>query len=349
MGKKHNVIHVCVVGLILLFTAFAVSSCNAYHVPTGETTGNEYNVSTGGSACTTDIIASSAEEVPITMNETIIGIPIAEYPDPYIVSEYEVLTEEQKIAYDMIGLAMKDILDNGPVAGKLYSFPQSMDWYDYKVAFNLFWANFKAVEDLVVNLFDTHNQGNENSVDGIFLFDDGNLDTYYQKYLEISQEADEILSELEHDGTEYGKVLAVAKWMVDNIVYPSTYTLEEYLNSAYTALIHKKAVCDGYAKAFDFLCKKAGLESIYVTSWEPGRGHAWNMIHMGENWYHVDVTWMGSGEFYKYFMMSDDICASTGHDKAEYYWNQKENIKIIPSAQSNKYYSYSASEGIPNN
>ena len=73
------------------------------------------------------------------------------------------------------------------------------------------------------------------------------------------------------------------------------------------------------------------------------------MIHMGENWYHVDVTWMGSGEFYKYFMMSDDICASTGHDKAEYYWNQKENIKIIPSAQSDEYYSYIASEGIPNN
>ena len=125
--------------------------------------------------------------------------------------------------------------------------------------------------------------------------------------------------------------------------------MEEYLNSAYTTLIHKKAVCDGYAKAFDFLCKKAGLESIYVTSWEPGRGHAWNMIHMEENWYHVDVTWMRSGGFYKYFMMSDDICASTGHDKAEYYWNQKENIKIIPSAQSDKYYSYPAYEGIPNN
>ena len=34
MGKKHNVIHVCVVGLILLFTAFAVSSCNAYDIVT---------------------------------------------------------------------------------------------------------------------------------------------------------------------------------------------------------------------------------------------------------------------------------------------------------------------------
>lgn len=329
---------VCAVGLILFYIVLVLSSCNGYDVQISEPIGE-----------TDMIVSSTEEEVQTIIDKTIVGITTVEYPDPYIVTEYEVLTEDQKIAYDSLGLAVKDILENGPVAGKMYSLPKRIDWLDYKVAYNVFVANFTSAEDIIANLTYMDSQGKQKSVDGIFLFDDGKLDSYYQKYIEISQKADEILSELEHDGTEYGKALAIAKWMVENIIYPSEYTLDEYLNTAYTALMHKKAVCDGYAKAFDFLCKKAGLESIYVTSFSTNSGHAWNMIHIGENWYHVDITWMYSGEFYKNFMMSDDICASTGHSEAEYYWDQKANKSIIPFAQSDCYYSYPASKGMLNN
>lgn len=85
-----------------------------------------------------------------------------------------------------------------------------------------------------------------------------------------------------------------------------------------SVFVDHRSVCAGYSRAFEYLCRKAGLECIYVTgsavlnSGASG-SHAWNMIRIQDQWYWCDVTWgdpvfegQGEGEMnYNYFCVSD--------------------------------------------
>ena len=63
------------------------------------------------------------------------------------------------------------------------------------------------------------------------------------------------------------------------------------------AFITKKAVCEGFSRAYLMLCQRVGLKSIYVTgamrtsttsdSWG---NHAWNIAEVDGSWYMVDIT-----------------------------------------------------------
>lgn len=59
------------------------------------------------------------------------------------------------------------------------------------------------------------------------------------------------------------------------------------LRSIYGVFVNKKAVCSGYAKAMQYLLNMCGIECTYVTS----DTHAWNLVKLEGDYYHLDVTW----------------------------------------------------------
>ena len=91
---------------------------------------------------------------------------------------------------------------------------------------------------------------------------------------------------------------------------------DEYADTIYGALVRKKALCEGYAKAFSYLCNLAGIENIIITG-EASVPHMWNMVKLGGNWYHVDITWDNPNDklhedypdviLYQYFMVTDSV------------------------------------------
>lgn len=97
--------------------------------------------------------------------------------------------------------------------------------------------------------------------------------------------------------------------MAASISYEET----DNAHNAYGALVEGKAVCEGYAEAYQFLLQCAGLQSFIVTgsSMNPAtgipEGHAWNMVRVDGRYYHVDLTWDDQGErlFYAYFNKTD--------------------------------------------
>ena len=74
-------------------------------------------------------------------------------------------------------------------------------------------------------------------------------------------------------------------------------------------------VCEGIAKTVKLLCGCLGIECVIaVSEAAPDRGiryrHAWNVLKMGGNWYHLDATFdnsLGRGETirYDYFNLGD--------------------------------------------
>lgn len=96
------------------------------------------------------------------------------------------------------------------------------------------------------------------------------------------------------DMEDYEKALIVHDWLA---VY-CEYDYERYLtnsipnvsHTAYGALVEKLAVCDGYSKAFQYIMQnKLGIP-CYLTS-SSTINHAWNIILIDGQYYHIDVTW----------------------------------------------------------
>lgn len=66
----------------------------------------------------------------------------------------------------------------------------------------------------------------------------------------------------------------------------------EYFDSfsAYGALVNGTAVCEGYAKLFQYLCLSFGINSTQVSGYVDGEGHMWNAVVLNSDWYFTDVT-----------------------------------------------------------
>lgn len=90
------------------------------------------------------------------------------------------------------------------------------------------------------------------------------------------------------------------------------------------ALINKRCCCAGYARAYKFLCEKAGIHCIYVTGRgrESGEYHAWNMLKVNNKNYYVDVTYDDfKGEKYcsrEFFLLSTQELLETHIPDEEY-------------------------------
>lgn len=69
-------------------------------------------------------------------------------------------------------------------------------------------------------------------------------------------------------------------------------------HSVVGAFLDNKAVCEGIAKAFKLLCNEFGIKCIVVLGKANQEGdfsgndyHAWNLVKIGNESYHVDATW----------------------------------------------------------
>ncbi len=103
----------------------------------------------------------------------------------------------------------------------------------------------------------------------------------------IYSEAEKILSQITPEMNDYD----IVKLFHDSIITSCIYSDEpENKNTVYGCLVDKKALCQGYSKAFTYLCSEAGIESFAVLG-VADAPHMWNVVKMDEDYYHIDLTW----------------------------------------------------------
>ncbi len=120
-----------------------------------------------------------------------------------------------------------------------------------------------------------------------------------------------------------------AKFVHDYIIKYNSYDFAAYelgdainaetearVSSAYGALVSGDIMCAGYARAFDLIMHELGYESIFVSGEADGGSHAWNLVLLGENFYHIDLTWDDpdgdhSEVRYNYFCLTDEEISKT--------------------------------------
>ncbi len=180
----------------------------------------------------------------------------------------------------------------------------------------------------------------------------------------LENRANEIISQINPDWNDEQIALYLHNWLALNCEYDYENSTDN--GNAYGAIINGKAVCAGYARAYQYLLEKTNIPCSLIGS--DTLNHAWNLININGQNYHVDVTWddLTNNHIcrYTYFLKSqayiynyqhdstdwiilpsysdayDKIQTSTDHD--DYYWNDaltpiiQKNSKTIYWARQSK-------------
>lgn len=96
------------------------------------------------------------------------------------------------------------------------------------------------------------------------------------------------------DMSDFEKEIVIIQWLVENCEYEKGDGWENA--TAYSCIVNGKAQCSGYADAFLQTAKACGLNARYIYN----SSHAWNLIELDGDWYHVDVTFedpIGSNDY----------------------------------------------------
>lgn len=128
--------------------------------------------------------------------------------------------------------------------------------------------------------------------------------------------ANNVVKEADKKIGDYERVKYIHDWIINHTKYNKTAGV--YVSEADGAVVYGKALCEGYSKAFMYLAQELGYDCICVIGDVGSEGHMWNMIKIGGQWYHVDVTHddpiMSDGSdglFYDYFLVSTNEIKKT--------------------------------------
>ena len=139
---------------------------------------------------------------------------------------------------------------------------------------------------------------------------------------ELEAAAEQALEWVDPSMSDAEKALVLHDYLVLNCAYDEERRqngkLPSYSHSAYGALVSGLAVCDGYSHAYAYLLdNKLGIPCELVTS--NSMNHAWSMVSVDGEWYHVDVTWddpiwdcIGRVK-HDYFLISDTVISDSSH------------------------------------
>ncbi|MEK4699750.1 transglutaminase domain-containing protein [Solibacillus sp. FSL R7-0668] len=150
-------------------------------------------------------------------------------------------------------------------------------------------------------------------------------------------EMDAVLARITTPGmSTLEKIVAVHDYIV------RTYSYELHTKgspfSVSTFMAEKRGVCMAYALLFEKMMDRLEIPCIYVIGKADGEGdagHAWNLVKLDGQWYHVDVTWDDIGHAYeqheiryRYFLLTDDQMAT----------NHQWDLDLYPPCTSDRFH-----------
>ena len=136
-------------------------------------------------------------------------------------------------------------------------------------------------------------------------------------------------------GSKWEMALAIHDRLIEYLSYVST----DKDQTAYGAIVEKKAVCAGYARAYQYLLNRVGIRALTVEGdsidEDGSERHAWTVFWLDEDvCLYTDVTWddHGAAPWHRYFAISLETMAlnhisdtdqitlpSCGHEGYSYY------------------------------
>lgn len=100
-------------------------------------------------------------------------------------------------------------------------------------------------------------------------------------------------SNIAYDMPDYMKVKTIHDYIINNCKYAKDYDTNKDPDyyTAYGALVKGRAVCQGYTQAARILFDLCGIDNFTISGKSHDDAHTWNAVKLGEDYYHIDITW----------------------------------------------------------
>ncbi len=107
--------------------------------------------------------------------------------------------------------------------------------------------------------------------------------------------AEEIADRSREAGEDGPALLQACRELADTVEFDAERELSgetdwSRTDIAYGALIDGRATGEGFAMALDLICDDLGIECRVVRGRRDSVDHCWNLVRLGEDWYHVDAA-----------------------------------------------------------
>ncbi len=163
--------------------------------------------------------------------------------------------------------------------------------------------------------------------DNLKLYDVANRDNINRQVKDFNKKVEEILCQVPLGTSQVYKEKFIHNYIILNTQYDTKAAATEEISfgqaishdwDVYGALVEGWAVCEGYSKAFAYLCRCVGINATTICGTSQNVGHMWNAVMVDDEWYLTDVTWDDSNDktdnnfiLYQYFNCTSQEFLST--------------------------------------
>ena len=187
--------------------------------------------------------------------------------------------------------------------------------------------------------------GNKKDVSSIKLIYDFSKEASEYYVEKTKKRAEEILNTADGSESLFDYLLTIHNEILKNAEYD--YTLEsDGAYEAFGVLTAGSGVRESYSRAYQYLCQCIGVDNLLIVGTSNDEPHMWNMVMLGGEWYHADLTWddgdNGGIEYY-YFAFNDKNLKDYGERTISPELN--ESRPILELYSDSNYYPIPAARG----
>jgi hypothetical protein len=118
--------------------------------------------------------------------------------------------------------------------------------------------------------------------------------------------ADRVLASITNNSmTQYDKARAIYNWVIGHVSYVGGSAHDSVIDGANTAFNRGRGDCFIYYSASEILLTRAGIRNMRVKRLGGSSEHYWNIVNVGDGWYHFDTTPYSGGAPRVRFMFSE--------------------------------------------